>query len=197
MRGNGRVLMILVVVVLLIGGGVRAAFLFYPSLPDPADANRDELLQWLVVRDLRDESPETLEVLGQRLEEEFSTGFDWETEENRLDESQRERVCDNVVVLMKPWFLGKTRRYFQLADDRRPAFLDKLIDTMTVWNEVDSLRPAAASGGQGGLLVTLAEEMEQWKREANPAERERIEEFSRAIQVQLLRRMLPMSSAAP
>jgi len=168
--------------------------MFSVRLPDPADADCDELVQWLVVRDLRNESPETLSVLMRRLEEEFRTGFDWSTRADDLDESQRKQIWDNVVLLMKPWFFDKTERYFQLADDQRPAYVDELIDMITAWKDIDSLRtpedPAASRSEQGGLLATLAEKMEEWKQGVNPAERERIEEFSKAIQVRIFRRML-------
>ena len=57
---NRRGILWLLVLVALVAAGIGTAIPFLqPRLPDPAVASRDELLRWLVARDLAKESPQT------------------------------------------------------------------------------------------------------------------------------------------
>jgi hypothetical protein len=76
---NRRGILWLALLATLLAVGAAAAVPFLRSrLPDPAVANRDELLRWLVTRDLAMETPQTRLVLIQRLGQEFHSGVDWD-----------------------------------------------------------------------------------------------------------------------
>ncbi len=196
----------LVAAAVLVGAaGVAVVWCLYRPLPDPAVADREDLLRWLVVRDLSAESSETLRVLARRLDEEFRGGFDWDATTEHLDTSQRTRVWDNVVLLLKPWFMDKQQRYFKLAAAERPAYLDQLLETIAVWRGVEALRPAPTetadpSTQQGGLLATLFAQVQQWKRDKDtePKRRDQIQQFLLALQTRWLRQnMSKLFSSTP
>ena len=202
MKSYRGILTFLILAGLLVSAAIAAIRLLYPPLPHPAEANRDELVRWLVVRDLSVEPGEIRGVLAARLEEEFGTGLDWDAMRERLDQSQRERLWDNVLLLLEPWFMEKTDRYFELVATDRPAYLDQLLDTIAVWRGVDSFRPrqvgtSASDGQQGGLLQALFARVEGWKKQANPQRREEINQFTVAIQKRWLIRHLRQLLSPP
>ncbi len=198
MRNHRGILTILLAVALLTTGITIAVFAFLPRLPDPAVADRDGLLQWLVARDLGGESPATREVLVCRLDEEFRSGIDWEATGKRLDGDQRKRVCENVLLLMGPWLKQKTDRYFALPETERTAFLDETVDSIAMWRGVESFRPDPSANNAnresntrvGGLPATLLNRADEYDGRANPARRQQIDRFVQAVQARWLMRSL-------
>jgi len=186
------ILVVVALAILPVGTAVVAVPLFWPRLPDPAVADRDDVFRWLVVRDLGKESADTRLVLVRRLEEEFSTEFDWQNAGKGLDEAQRRQLWKNVQLLIGPWLLDKTDGYYMLAVTERPAYLDRLIDTITVWQGIDSLRPKQTdtSDEQGGLIAALLDQTERWKQQATPHRRSQIDRFIVAVQARWLLRNL-------
>ncbi|HUT10895.1 MAG TPA: hypothetical protein VMY42_10385 [Thermoguttaceae bacterium] len=181
---------LLLVVLLAAAGGVVVAL--KTRLPHPTVADRDQLLRWLAVRDLSTESVDLQRTLGLRLEEEFGRGdgIDWQSLAERLDESRRQRVWDNVLVLIEPWLIEKTTLYFELAPSERAEYIDRFIDTIGVFRGVDTIRPAAESFGRGGLLKVLAGQVESWKTQPGSPPTWQIEQFLREVKVQWVRRKL-------
>ena len=202
MRSYRGILTVLVLAALLVSAGIAAIRLFYPPLPHPAEANREELIRWLVVRDLGAEPVEIRQALASRLEGEFGAGLDWDAMGERLDQSQRKRVWDNILLLLEPWFLQKTDQFFKLATADQPAYLDQLLDTINVWRGFDSLRPKQSEtpekpGRQLGLVDSLFDRVEQWKEQAEPQRRQRIGQFANAIQARWLLRNLRQLLPSP
>ena len=125
-----------------IGGAIP---FFSRDLPDPAKANREELLRWLITKDLAKEPAPTQLALAQRLETEFAAGVDWSEFKNQIDEPQcRATVRKISPAFCVPWILEKADAYGQLAADQQTAFLDRLIDTLEVWQGVEKLLPKQA-----------------------------------------------------
>ncbi|MEE9603559.1 MAG: hypothetical protein V3V75_09655, partial [Thermoguttaceae bacterium] len=92
------------ILILVATAALTAGFFYQPSLPHPRDADREQLVRWLVLRDLRGESGELRLALIQRLEQEFSAEVDWDSMSDRLTQSQQQRLRDNLVLLLRPWF---------------------------------------------------------------------------------------------
>ncbi len=210
-----RKILILPVTAALLAVGVAASIsLLYPGLPDPAVADREGLLRWFATRDLRREPMDTRHALAQRFEEEFCTASgtklsntrasdtktnpDWESLGQRLDQSERQQFWDNLAVVLEPWFLEKTDRYHELTEAQRTPYLDRMIDTITVLNGIDAIRPnggeAGKPSGEGGLYALLLGHVQQWKQNVDPPRRERIDRFLAHMQRRWILRTLGLAT---
>jgi len=183
---------------------VTAAVQFYQQrLTDPASADREELLRWLVVRDLSEESAQLRRTLAARLEEEFGGDrIDWNATAGQLDGTQRERLWQNVLLLLEPWFTQKVDGYFQLAATERLAYVDRTIDTIAVWRGVESLRSNSSENGQPHtpqpeFFPVLVERINQWQESATPEQRKRISRLLVAVQSRWLIRGLTGELSSP
>jgi len=177
----------------LLAAGVGAAVPFLTSgLPDPTVADRDELLRWLVTRDLAKESPKTRLVLIQRLEQEFRSGVDWDALNRQTTEAQRKQLWSNIPLLLGPWLNEKASVYSQLPDKQRLQFIDGVIDSLLAWRGADRLQVGHSGGApqskSRGLVSTFLDQVEECKRNAEPQQRDRISQFLGAIQVRFLMR---------
>ena len=199
-----KILILLFTTALLVVGVAASIALLYPQLPDPRTADREDLLRWLVSRDLRRESMETRHALACRFEEEFCTACntkadpDWESVEKRLDQSQRQQLWDNLPVVLEPWFLEKTDRYSELPQADRTAYLDRMLDMVAALSGIAVIRPsgneAEDPSAAGGLQALLLGQVEQWKQKAEPPQREKIDRFLADMQMRLLLRMWESST---
>jgi hypothetical protein len=178
----------------LLAAGIGAAvpFLASSGLPDPAVANREELLRWLITRDLAKESAKTRLALVQRLEEEFRRGVDWEALRGKTTEAQRKQLWHNIPLLLGPWLCEKASIFSRLPAAKRMPFLDESIDAILAWQGVDRLRQDsdAPAGKSPGLLSVLLDQVEKCKRDVEPQQRDRISQFLTALQVRMLTKQL-------
>ena len=151
------------------------------GLPDPAVANRDELLRWMVARDLAKESPETRLVLAQRLEEEFRDGVDWDALNKQTTEAQRKQLWKNIPLLFGPWLSEKAAIYARLSEAQRPKFIDGILDTLSAWRGADRLQVKqsddATSDASRSLLSVFMDQVKACQRNAEPSQRDRISQF--------------------
>jgi hypothetical protein len=191
-RGILALLALVAVVTAALGGAIPY---FYRDLPEPAKANRDELLRWLIVKDLAEEPPATQLALAERLEVEFGSGVDWSEFEGEMDEAQCGRLMKNIPAVLRPWILKKADAYGRLPTDRRAAFLDRLIDKLEVWQGVEKLLPqpsANASEPSPKLAAILTREMERLQKEAPAAQRKQLARLWADLQVRwFLRSIAP------
>lgn len=185
---------ILASAVLLAALTALAVAFYRPRLPDPQLADRDALLRWLVLRDLASESASTREVLARRIEEEFCEGVDWEATCRELDSAQRERVWENALVLFESWVLYNAARYQAIEQSQRTAFLDGLLDRLSVWRGIECLRPAAPQtqpdNSEASLLNTLLVRVERLKAGCEPELASHIDQFVGALSWRMLVRSL-------
>ena len=189
MRRHRRVLILGILLSggILAGGGVAALRWLRPSLPAPEVADREQLIEWLVTRDLAEESFQTRQALARRLEEQFRGEVDWEATGRRLSLQQRRQLWENLPDLLEPWLLEKVDGYFGRSERERPAYVDRVIDTINEWRGVNSLRPETAAednAGQQppGLMTMLYQRIDAIERESNPDRRERAGQFLAAVQ---------------
>jgi hypothetical protein len=163
------------------------------QLPDPDQASPEQLLRWLVTRDLGQESADIRGQLARRLEEAFPEKVDWPSLKAQLDTTQRARLWKNVVLLLEPWFLEHMEGYFGRPPAERIAFLDGMLDRLATWRGVETLRadePVApdSSLAPQGIVQVLLDRVEQWKKQAEPRQRERITDFVAAVQTRWVQR---------
>jgi hypothetical protein len=192
MQNHRGILAVLVSAALLAAAVVTAAVWYDPWLPDPADANRRELICWLVTRDLEQVPEATRDELAQRLEEEFSGEIDWAATARELTEQQRRQLCANFGHLVGPWLRDKAQRYAALTPNQRGAYLDELLDRLQQWRGLDNLSPVCGEGeaGYGGLMVTARRQLDAMQEQAIAAEPGSLGEFIRALQTRWAMREL-------
>jgi hypothetical protein len=169
-------------------------FLTRYSLPDPACANRQQLFYWLAYKDLSKQSWQTRLILANRLEQECRKGLDWQSVKVSLDESQQNRVWDNITLLLRPWFVEKARSYARLTAAKRPDYMDRLIDVITTWRGIEKLLPSQMKLSPGekkspSLSNLLCSEIDLIVEESDPPEREQIGELWQALKVRWLLRI--------
>jgi hypothetical protein len=166
----------------------------WPRLPDPATADRDGLLRWLVTRDLGQEPFETRLVLARRLEEEFSGKIDWAAVGRNLDGQRRDRLWDNVLLLLEPWFADKVDGYFRLQEPQRPAYLDQTLQLIENWKGATALSPedsaASPQARRPGLIEVVVERIGRWTESVTPQRRQQVREFLLAVQSRWLQAAL-------
>jgi hypothetical protein len=194
--------MVIVAAAVVAAGVVAAVVLLRNQLPDPATADRDGLFRWLVTRDLSQEPLETQLTLARRLEEEFQGGLDCKSAAETLSEPQRTQLWTNVLVLLKPWFLDKVEHYSALAAAERQAYVDKFLESVTSWQDVEAFCPpeekaSPASVAGGSLIGVLLKSVKQWEESASQPQKEQIAEFLAAVKSRYLQRSLERLFSAP
>jgi hypothetical protein len=186
------VLWLLALAALLAAGVGAGRFLFRPGLSDPAVADSDELLRWLVTRDLGQESARTRLVLVQRLEQEFRAGVDWEALNQQMTDAHRKQLWNNIPLLLGPWLSEKASHYSQLPVTQRLKFIDGVIDSLLAWRGADRLQTAqsseASSSQSRGVVSVFLEQVEECRRNADVRQREHISQFLAALQLRFLMR---------
>ena len=193
-RGILALLALFLFVAAALGGTIP---FFYPCLPDPAKANRQELLRWLITKDMAKETPATQLALAGRLEIEFGAGVDWAAFQGKIDAAQRKLLLQNIPAVLRPWMLAKADAYERLSADCRAAFVERLIDTLEVWRGVEKLLPQTAANAQEPatspkLATIMIREMEQLRKEAPAAQQKQIGELWADIQMRwFLRSIAP------
>lgn len=191
---NRRGILVFAAVLLFLTAAVGGAIpLLSRGLPDPEKANREELLRWMVTRDLAKEPPVTQLALARRLESEFAAGVDWAAFKNKINDSQRRQLLNNITCVLRPWILEKAETYGRLAAEGRDAFLDQLLDTLDVWKGVEKLMPKQAQNGQGAAKPTdmndlMMQEMAKLQKDSSPEQQKQIGQLCVAVQLRKVMR---------
>jgi len=189
--------MVLAAVGVLSGVGVVLVGLLYRPLPHPAEADSGQVIRWLVTRDLSRESPEIRRALVVRLEElgrQSDRPVDWGKADERLNDTYRRRLFSNVPLLLEVWLAMKCEGYHALAPTQRPAYADRLLDAIDSWRAIDTLRPKSADMLAPAAAVPSVDAppdrfvdlffrtLQQWRAQAEPQQRRRIDEFLLTVQ---------------
>ena len=169
-------------------------------LPDPATADREGLVRWLVLRDLDREPAEIRQVLATRFESELAQEFDVSNVRNKLSPQQRERLWANVLVLVEQWYMDHVEGYFACDSAASGAYLDGIIDVIERWKPLASLappgeaEPTESGGEEQKFLELLDAQLAQWKEAAPPSQREKIEQFDAALRTRWMLRTLGLAA---
>ena len=119
---------------LVLGLAGTAVGVWVLRLPHPMQANRSQLVRWLVLRDLQHEPLEIRQCLVNRLQDELHAGpLVAGGGQASLSEPLRQRLNANCELLQHDWFLIRSAEYAALPRDERTAFLDHQVATLIVW----------------------------------------------------------------
>lgn len=157
------------------------------QLPDPATADREGLVRWLVLRDLQHESPEVRATLLRRLEEEARRDLDPASFRLKLDRKYQEQLWANTLILIEIWYSNRVDAYQAASATDRSKFLDETIIEIMQWKSLAALQPeqnadpSAVPSDEIALLKIFAEQVAIWKERASPQRRKEITEFDAAL----------------
>ncbi len=125
---------------------------FYFALPNPATADRDGLVRWLVLRDISTLDDATQLALLDRMQEEFSSGPVVEMNPADLPASVAERLQNNLGHLQTVWFYTRVKQLAEMPSGEMDAFLDEQIVFAERWGDL------APESGQLDVFVMI----DQW-----------------------------------
>ncbi len=172
----------LVTIALLITAAYWASKL---QLPDPATADREGLVRWLVLRDLRQESPEVRATLLRRFQEEARRDLDPASIRLQLDPRYQEQLWANILTLIETWYANRVDAYQVASAADRSKFLDETIAEVMQWKSLAALQPEQNADPSHSeeivLLRIFAEQVAIWKERASPQRRKEITEFDAAL----------------
>jgi hypothetical protein len=159
---------------------------FY-RLPDPATANREGVVRWIVLADLDRQPDAVCEQLVERFESLFGDDGDGQNSNpdgiadftvgaKRLTAAQLALVQRNVEHLKQIWFYAKANAYADLTAAAQPAFLDRQIKAVFRWAALDQQLEQSAGRAHdlGDALAEFFVAIDGWKRNADAALHERI-----------------------
>ncbi len=184
---------LLAVLPAIITAGVAAASLYPPSLPNPANCGRDDLLRWVVTRDLTGEPLELQTTLARRLEQEFRGGVDWDQLGPQMTDLQRQQLWQNLPLLLEAWLREKAHAYATMPKEQQRALLDQILSQLATWRGIEAVRPEQADvhrPNSESLLALLQRRMQQYVDRAPSPEREQMGQLLLGIQTRGLAKQL-------
>ncbi len=186
-------------VVLLLLGAYWATSI---RLPDPATANRDGLLRWLILRDLRDEPLKTRNILIARFQEELRDDLDMVSLRQELEPRYEDRLWTNILTLIETWYAERVDAYSTMSNSDRLSYLDETISEVSKWKNLAALQPGTGEekedlSSEVVLLEILTQQIAVWKEQASPERRKEITEFDAALRTRWVLHTLGLTPAAP
>ena len=166
-------------------------------LPDPASADRNGLIRWMVLSDLDTQPEKIRSALLTRLQDEIAGNLDPSVLESQLDDRFRTRLWKNIQVLIETWLSTQLDKYLATPSDNRPEFLDQTIAEAEKWQDLIKLRAMEASDSSApgtAMLILFGEVVNRWKGRVSPKRQEEIEEFDTALRWRWFLRALGLTS---
>lgn len=128
-----RRLFALVILACLAAAGCSTWLMVF-QLPHPRSANRDQLLRWLVLRDVANESEEIQIALIDRIEEELLAGIEIDDGDQTVSRKYVDRLNANSIQLQSVWFHRRVIDYANCKPDQRIGFLQRQIQVVAQWS---------------------------------------------------------------
>jgi hypothetical protein len=153
-------------------------------LPNPATADRQGLVRWLVLGNLHEETPAVRTALLHRFEEEAEQGFDPAGIAGELDPRYHDRLWANALVLIETWYSARVDGYLAVPDSERTAYLDKTIVEIGQWKDLATLRPGhdtTTTSTDTAMLQIFTRQVTVWKDSASRQRRREIAQFDAAL----------------
>lgn len=184
MRRRGTLAVFVLILMGVVGAG-SAWSVWAWRLPSPSEANREQLLRWLVLRDVSAETAEIQRTLVNRLVDELKDDTTMTGQAVELSDSYRERLIDNLECLKAVWFSDRVATYHNLAREQRIPYLEEQIDTIMIWATVDLGTSDAQADEQAqrhAFTMQFFGDVERWIAGAEPGQAKRM---SAAVQAGL------------
>ena len=161
MKRRGLVLGLMVFVG-VVGSALGVVYMRFANLPHPNDASHNQLMYWVVLRDLNDYEHDIQLALVNRFADEARDIFGKNNaSEAQLSDAQSKRLLANIEILKKVWFDNRVAQY---CDINRPETCEKFMDDQIAllndfgniaFEHADVLYPEKA----GQNLTTISDEL--------------------------------------
>lgn len=136
---------------------------------------RAGLIRWLATHDLAKQSASVRRSIVEGLEQELGDRLSFGDATSTLAASESTRFWRNVEVLTEAWFHLKAEQFAHLAEDERPAFVQR---QLAVIDELAAHWPSAGNNGTSDIAARLRE----WIAAAENDNRPAVERFAVALQ---------------
>ncbi len=191
------ILTFLMILVLGVAAGLSATHAWRLRLPDPDRCDREQLLQWLVAREIGHEPRQIQEALVGRLEEEILVGIEAGQAAAALSDQRRERLQENVELLKHVWFVSRVKTLFALPLPQRSAHLDRQVAVIHAWASLD-MELSGAGGGTASqeaseYVPRFFDQIQSWIDTADGPEQQ---QMSHAVEMGVIRWLATRDLAA-
>ena len=118
-----------VVLLGLIGTALGVVYIKFVNLPHPKEASHNQLMHWVVMRDLKDHNNEIQLALVDRFAAEAKVIFSKSTSNStQLSKQMSDRLLSNIELLKRAWFVSRIDAYCKIeSNEVKEAYLDKQI----------------------------------------------------------------------
>ena len=160
------------------------------TLPPPAEASREDIFRWMVLRDLENETQETRDVLLSRLCVELDTGIDFSDVDEQLTAADRKLFLANTDLLLRCWFVQLADEYNNLQPKLRNEFIDNTIARIQKWDILDYLssqqQEPTGVAKPWNVMSDLNHRAERWIESANKKEQSQLRKFLSAVHFRIM-----------
>lgn len=178
MRRHRGILAILALFSLVVGGAGGSWYFVFVHLPHPRQASPQQLLRWMVQRDLAAERYDVQLALVDQLEQELKNELRVDDVEARLNTEQQQQLRANFQQLKYVWFVSRTKRYFARPPEQRFSFLERQLDVI---NRLSKLQLASrAEASRNEVKADFFDDIESWISAATGDQKERMIEVVRS-----------------
>ena len=159
----------------LIGTALGVVYLKFVNLPHPNEASHNQLMYWVVMRDLNDHDREIQLALVNRFAAEAKEIFSKSTTGSpQLSDAMSTRLLANIELLKKVWFNDRIDQYCRIeSNDVKEAYLEKQIKLLDEFGNIayenaKILYPEKADENLTTISDELFADIDQWLNETPP-----------------------------
>lgn len=162
----------------LVAGGTATTWYFQVvDLPHPSHASSEQLLRWVVQRDLESETPDVRLALVDRLVAELNnSGLRVDRNIDGLSERQKQTLHKNLELIKSVWFESRADRYAEIAPDEQMLFLDKQLRTIDLVRRLPVFRRDDTEQNER-FLEAFFDDLGRWVARAEAARKQRMQQL--------------------
>lgn len=159
----------------LIGTALGVVYLKFVNLPHPNEASHNQLMYWVVTRDLNDHDSEIQLALVNRFAAEAKEIFSKSTTDApQLSNAMSNRLLSNIELLKKVWFNNRIDEYCRIESNAvKEAYLEKQIKLLDdfgniAYDNAKILYPEKADENLTTISDELFADIDKWLNETPP-----------------------------
>lgn len=163
----------------LIGTALGVVYIKFVNLPHPKEASHNQLMYWVVMRDLKDHNNEVQLALVDRFAAEAKEIFSKSTSgSTQLSKQMSDRLLSNIELLKRAWFVSRIDAYCKIeSNEVKEAYLDKQIRLLDDFGNIafenaKVLYPDKADENLTTISDELFADIDLWLNETPPEKTE-------------------------